>query len=103
MAACWRGEGRSTPLCSPAISRARSRLGARQMVELTVEMVQTSCGYGVPTYDYVGERPSLDNWANAKGGEAGLQAYRREKNETSIDDLPTGLVEPEIAVSAAAD
>ncbi len=77
--------------------------GARQMVELTVEMVQTSCGYGVPTYDYVGERPSLDNWANAKGGEAGLQAYRREKNETSIDDLPTGLVEPEIAVSAAAD
>ncbi|CAN5351684.1 pyridoxamine 5'-phosphate oxidase family protein [soil metagenome] len=69
-------------------------VGARQMVELTVDLVQTSCGYGVPTYDYLGERPSLDNWAAAKGA-AGLEAYRHEKNERSIDGLPTGLLTEE--------
>lgn len=69
-------------------------VGARQMVMLDVELVQTSCGYGVPHYDYLGERPSLDNWAEQKG-EEGLVAYRREKNERSIDGLPTGLVEGE--------
>ena len=64
--------------------------GARQMVELTVESVQTSCGYAVPNFEYVADRPSLDNWALAKG-EAELEAYRREKNERSIDGLPTGM------------
>lgn len=67
--------------------------GARQMVMLDIDLVQTSCGYGVPQFDYVGERPSLVNWAEQKG-EEGLVAYRREKNTVSIDGLPTGLVEP---------
>jgi hypothetical protein len=67
-------------------------VGARQIVRLTVERVQTSCGYGVPLFAYRGERPSLDNWAQAKG-EDGLEAYRRENNSVSIDGLPTGLFE----------
>ncbi|RBP16503.1 pyridoxamine 5'-phosphate oxidase [Roseiarcus fermentans] len=67
--------------------------GARQIVRLHVDRVQTSCGYGAPLFDYRGERPSLDNWARAKG-EDGLAAYRREKNAVSIDGLPTGLGEP---------
>jgi hypothetical protein len=66
--------------------------GARQFVVLDVELVQTSCGYGVPLFDYEGERPSLVRWAEAKG-EAGLVAYRRETNARSIDGLPTGLPE----------
>jgi hypothetical protein len=66
--------------------------GARQIVLLHVDRVQTSCGYGVPSFDYRGERPSLDNWARSKG-EDGLEAYRREKNAFSIDGLPTGLLE----------
>jgi hypothetical protein len=68
-------------------------LGARQIVRLHVDRVQTSCGYGVPLFDYRGERPSLDNWARSKG-EEGLEAYRREKNVVSIDGLPTGLFDP---------
>jgi len=64
--------------------------GARQIVRLHVDRVQTSCGYGTPLFDYRGERPSLDNWARSKG-EDGLEAYRREKNVVSIDGLPTGL------------
>jgi Pyridoxamine 5'-phosphate oxidase len=66
--------------------------GARQIVTLDVDLVQTSCGYGVPLFNYVGERASLTRWAEAKG-EAGLEAYRREKNVRSIDGLPTGLLD----------
>lgn len=68
-------------------------LGARTIVRLRVDRVQTSCGYGVPLFAYEGERPSLDNWARSKG-EDGLAAYRREKNEVSIDGLPMGLFDP---------
>jgi hypothetical protein len=66
--------------------------GARQIVRLRVDLVQTSCGYGTPLFDYRGERPSLDNWSRSKG-EEGLKAYRREKNLISIDGLPTGLLD----------
>ncbi len=66
--------------------------GARQIVVLHADRVQTSCGYGVPLFAYRGERPSLDNWARSKG-EDGLEAYRREENAVSIDGLPTGLLE----------
>jgi hypothetical protein len=66
--------------------------GARQIVRLHVDLVQTSCGYGAPQFDYRGERPSLDNWARSKG-EEGLEAYRREKNMVSIDGLPTGWLD----------
>ena len=64
--------------------------GARQIVVLDVELVLTSCGYGVPVYAYEGERPSLPRWAESKG-EEGLASYRREKNATSLDGMPTGL------------
>jgi len=67
-------------------------LGARQMIELDVELVQTSCGYGVPLFDYQAERPQMDAWARAKG-EDGLLDYWREKNQTSLDGFPTGLME----------
>ena len=73
-------------------------LGARQIVALEVELVQTSCGYGVPLFAYKGERPSLDRWAEAKG-EEGLEAYRRENNARSIDGLSTGLLEEEGAAA----
>jgi hypothetical protein len=65
-------------------------LGARQMVLLDIELVQTSCGYGVPLFDYHGERDTLTRWAEAKGRD-GVETYQREKNTHSIDGLPTGL------------
>jgi hypothetical protein len=74
----------------------REPVATRQMVSLDIDLVQTSCGYGVPNYEYGGERPSLDNWATAKG-EAGIEAYWHEKNERSIDGLPTGLFAEEPA------
>lgn len=66
--------------------------GARQIVVQDVDMVQTSCGFGVPLYAYESERPSLIQWAEHKGDD-GLEAYRREKNARSIDGLPTGMFE----------
>jgi hypothetical protein len=66
--------------------------GARQMVFLDVDLVQTSCGFGVPLFEYVGERDQLVRWAESKG-EDGLDDYRRQKNARSIDGLPTGLFE----------
>jgi hypothetical protein len=67
-------------------------VGARQMVLLEIDLVQKSCGFGVPLFEYQGERPSLINWAGQKGAE-GMVAYRQEKNLRSMDGLPTGLVE----------
>ena len=43
------------------------RPGARQIVWLDVELVQTSCGFGVPLFEYAGERPTLIRWAESKG------------------------------------
>lgn len=67
-------------------------LGTRQIIILAIETVQTSCGFNVPFFDYVGERDTLTRWAQAKGPD-GLERYWHEKNETSIDGFPTGLFE----------
>lgn len=64
--------------------------GARQIVLLDIESVQTSCGFGVPLYAFCGERDALVNWSEKKG-EAGLRQYRAEKNRISIDGLPTKM------------
>jgi Pyridoxamine 5'-phosphate oxidase len=70
-------------------------IGARQMIQLDVDAVQTSCGYAVPNLVFRAERPGLDAWAEKKGAD-GLVAYRAEHNVTSIDGLPSGFVEPAI-------
>ncbi|HVO42343.1 MAG TPA: pyridoxamine 5'-phosphate oxidase family protein [Aggregatilineales bacterium] len=66
--------------------------GARQVIVVEVERVQTSCGYAVPLFDYVSDRDTLVKWAEHKG-EDGLTEYHREKNWCSIDGLPTPLAE----------
>ncbi|HEY9013123.1 MAG TPA: pyridoxamine 5'-phosphate oxidase family protein [Devosia sp.] len=73
-----------------ALFDGREPLGARQIVWLDFDLVKTSCGYGVPLFDYQGERDTMDRWAEAKGPE-GIEAYWREKNVVSIDGLPTGM------------
>ncbi|MCE2400769.1 pyridoxamine 5'-phosphate oxidase family protein [Candidatus Poribacteria bacterium] len=62
--------------------------GARQIFDLNVDLVQTSCGMAVPLYDYVGEREQLNTWATKKG-KKGLKAYWEEKNSVSLDGKPT--------------
>lgn len=66
--------------------------GTRQIFDMHVDIVQISCGMAVPFYDYVGDRDQLRNWA-IKQGEAGLAKYWHDKNQRSIDGIPTGIVE----------
>ena len=65
-------------------------LGARQIFDMSVDLVQTSCGYGVPLMEFAEARPLMSQWADKKGPE-GLAAYHQEKNLASIDGFPTGL------------
>ena len=66
--------------------------GARQIFDLNVELVQTSCGMAVPFLDYAGERDQLNQWAEKKG-EAGIRQYWQDKNQTSIDGKPTHILD----------
>lgn len=65
-------------------------VGARQIIDIHVEMVQTSCGMAVPYYEYKEERNQLIDWANDKG-EEGIKAYWEEKNTISLDGKETGI------------
>ena len=67
--------------------RFPARPGSRSVIVLDVHRVTTSCGYGVPIMELVGERPHLDEWAESKGPD-GIAAYQAEKNAFSIDGLP---------------
>ncbi|EAW29716.1 Signal transduction histidine kinase, nitrogen specific [marine gamma proteobacterium HTCC2143] len=69
--------------------------GARQIFDLTIDMVQTSCGMAVPFFDYVEERGQLKNWASKKG-DAGIKDYWRQKNQLSLDGKPTNIVSKNI-------
>lgn len=64
--------------------------GKRQLIHLKVDMVQNSCGMGVPLMDYKEERQLLDTWAKGKG-ETGLKEYWQLKNTASLDGLPTDI------------
>ena len=66
--------------------------GARQLIVAEISRVQTSCGFAVPNYEYVGQRDTLTRWADTKG-EDGLETYRSERNARSIDGLVTPLGE----------
>lgn len=64
--------------------------GTRQIIVADIKRVQTSCGFGVPLYEYQGQRQVLIDWANKKG-EQGVREYQQQKNTISIDGLPTPL------------
>lgn len=64
--------------------------GARQIFELTIEFALTSCGMGVPIYDYKEDRDLLNTWAVKKGPE-GIQQYWQDKNLQSLNGKPTDI------------
>ena len=61
--------------------------GGRAIIRVRVQRVADSCGFGVPLYDYRGQRAQLAAWADTKDAPA-LRAYQRQKNASSIDGLP---------------
>jgi hypothetical protein len=66
--------------------------GMRQIIVAEIDLVATSCGFGVPFLDFDRERETLEKWARNRG-EGRLDTFRREFNAESIDGLPTPLGE----------
>ena len=65
----------------PAFARARG------VITVHIERVADSCGWGVPFFDYQGEREQLRRWVGARPPEE-WKARRYASNAVSIDGLP---------------
>jgi hypothetical protein len=81
------------PGWSELLAHFPSLPGARQIFEIQLDSVQTSCGFAVPEYEFIQQRTRLHE-SMAQRGEAGVKAYWQEKNRISIDGKPTGMPEP---------
>ena len=68
--------------------------GSRQIFDLRIDLVQTSCGTGVPYMDFRKSRgdDELERYYDDLGPE-GVQDYWRRKNIETIDGRPTGIFE----------
>ena len=63
----------------------------RAVVDVAVQRVSDSCGYGVPLMTFEGQRPQTARWAQTKlrkEGPDALKRYVEAKNARSIDGLP---------------
>ena len=65
----------------PAFERARG------VITIRIDRVSDSCGWGVPFFDYKGERDQLRRWVDARPHDE-WAARRFESNAVSIDGLP---------------
>ena len=74
------------------VERFPEMAGSRQIFDLTIDLVQTSCGTGVPLMRFARQRgpEELLPFYEAMGAD-GVRDYWRRKNLTSIDGRPTGL------------
>lgn len=64
--------------------------GERQIVVLDIESIMTTCGFAVPLFDFKREREQLIDFT-CKMGDEKMDAYRHERNQASIDGMPTHL------------
>ena len=62
----------------------------RQIIIADIFKVKSSCGFGVPLYNYEGGRDHAIKWAEKKG-EDGLEDYKKENNMVSMDGLPAPI------------
>ena len=65
--------------------------GTRQIIIADIDRAMTSCGFGVPRFDYVEQRDQLVRHWEKKGAPDELTAYHRKKNLQSIDGIATAL------------
>ncbi len=68
------------------------QVGTRQFFVMKVELVLTSCGYGVPHYEYKGERNTLKKWAEKKGRDV-IREYWAENNTVTLDGVETHVMD----------
>ena len=66
--------------------------GTRQIFILDIDLVQSSCGSGVPFMSYESQRGTdemVPHWTEM--GEEGVREYWQRRNSVSIDGKPTGI------------
>ncbi|MEL6647281.1 MAG: hypothetical protein AAFQ05_06170 [Pseudomonadota bacterium] len=67
--------------------------GSRQVLNVTVESVQTSCGMGVPFMPYQADRTEMELIPYFEAlGEKKVQKYWAKTNAKTIDVFDTGIV-----------
>jgi hypothetical protein len=72
------------------ITKFPAMAGSRQIFELEIDLVQTSCGTGVPVMQFVAQRgPSELLPFYEEMGPDGVRAYWNRKNTVSLDGKPT--------------
>ncbi len=77
-----------------AIAEFPEIAGSRQIFDLAIDSVQTSCGTGVPVMRFVEDRGTAELAPFfEKMGPEGVEDYWRRKNARSIDGKPTGVFE----------
>jgi hypothetical protein len=68
--------------------------GSRQIFDISIDKVQTSCGSGVPFMAYTADRATTKLVPYYEDlGPAGVTDYWRRKNTHTIDGFQTGLFE----------
>ena len=76
-----------------AVAAFPAHAGGRNLLDLSIELVRTSCGTGVPLMPF--ERPRAEDellpFFEGMGPE-GVGDHWRRKNAASLDGRPTGLV-----------
>jgi hypothetical protein len=66
--------------------------GSRQILDLSIDLIQTSCGTGVPEMRFVRSRAETELVPFYEDmGTEGVKEYWRKKNSLSIDKNPTGI------------
>ncbi len=66
--------------------------GSRQIFDLSIDLVQTSCGTGVPLIGFKASRAETELVPfYERMGPEGVRDYWRRKNVISIDSRPTGI------------
>lgn len=65
---------------APALA---DRIGphTRQLIDIRVQRVQTSCGYAVPLFEYRGQRETLAKYYDKKHAEVDWEAYLDSRTE----------------------
>lgn len=66
-------------------------VGSRQIIEMHIDLVQTSCGFAVPFMDFKEERTTLNDWSKKQGTE-NIEAYWENRNTKSIDGFETQIL-----------
>jgi hypothetical protein len=61
--------------------------GMRAIIVMDVQRIADSCGFGVPYYEFKGERTTLTDYWERKG-DVGVCDYQRQNNVHSLDGLP---------------